>query len=482
MFKFFDLRRASLTLKLAVFFTLATALILMTVSGILYRALKEQLHDQDRNELALATLQLGESVRYLAREQNSENWLREWNTRSRQNRRLALRVFTPDQEIYVATEMNIPLAAFPPAKTPLETVRWQGAKDQKNVESAENAGDFLLTNLAIEVAPTRWWRIEAALDLTQSNQLLRTYWQQLSVLLSVSLLITAGIGTFIAWYSLRPLAKISAQMRQISSEKLATRIGHKAWPFELLSVSQAFDAMLARIEDSFTQLSRFSADLAHEVRTPVNNLIAAASVTLIRPRKTAEYEEALAAVITEGQQLAAIVDSMLFLARAEHKSEVLRIENLAAQEELTRQIDYFEALANEKEVVFKRVTEENKAHANVFVNADPLLLRRALSNLIHNAILHTPSGGKVCLRAFAEKNAVCFAVEDSGSGILPEHLPHIFERFYRAEASRSERARSGLGLSIAKSIAQLHGGDLEVTSIIGQGSTFTLRFSSLTQK
>jgi two-component system heavy metal sensor histidine kinase CusS len=227
--------------------------------------------------------------------------------------------------------------------------------------------------------------------------------------------------------------------------------------------------MLARLEQSFAQLTRFSSDLAHEFRSPINNLVAAASVTLARARDPAEYQKTLEVVVEEGQRLSRMVSSMLFLARADNAGQHLHLERVALADEFRKLVDFYEIAAEEQ-----GVTLQAQGEGELMV--DPVLLRRALSNLLANALRYTPRGGSVRLSATRERGAVAIAVSDDGKGIATEHLPFLFDRFYRADTARSSTDSTGLGLAVVRSIAELHGGKAEVVSVLGKGSSFTLRF------
>jgi two-component system heavy metal sensor histidine kinase CusS len=229
--------------------------------------------------------------------------------------------------------------------------------------------------------------------------------------------------------------------------------------------------MLARLERSFDQLSRFSSDLAHEFRSPINNLVAAASVTLGRARDVAEYENTLEVMVEEGSRLSRMVSGMLFLARADNAQQTIRREALSAREEFARLIAFFEVMADEQGIALR-------AEGDCHLMADAMLLRRALSNLLSNALRYTPRGGTVILRAAADGDACVISVVDDGCGIAPEHLPYLFDRFYRADPARSSTDSTGLGLAVVRSIAELHGGTVTVDSAPGKGAAFTLRLPS----
>jgi two-component system heavy metal sensor histidine kinase CusS len=236
-------------------------------------------------------------------------------------------------------------------------------------------------------------------------------------------------------------------------------------------LATTFDDMLARLERSFEQLTRFSSDLAHEFRSPINNLVAAASVTLARARDAAEYQATLEVVVEEGDRLSRMVSSMLFLARADNAQQHLQPERIELEDEFRKLAEFYDIMADEQGVAL--VIEGAGAGE---LMADPLLLRRALSNLLANALRYTPRGGTIRLAAEQGRNAVAIRISDDGAGIAAEHLPFLFDRFYRVDEARSAADSTGLGLAVVRTIAELHGGEVSVRSEPGKGSTFTLRF------
>lgn len=229
--------------------------------------------------------------------------------------------------------------------------------------------------------------------------------------------------------------------------------------------------MLDRLQDSFTRLSQFSADLAHELRTPINNLRGEAGVALSKARTTEEYRRTLESSLEEYARLARLIDNMLFLARADGRAAShLTRSSFDARKEIEGVCEFYEALAEDRGV-------EVCCEGHGAVNADPVLFRQAVSNLLSNALNYTPRSGRVLFRLREHDRAFEVCVSDSGCGIPPEHLPHIFDRLYRVDSSRSQHPNgAGLGLAIVKSIMTLHEGAVEAQSTAGQGTSITLRF------
>jgi two-component system heavy metal sensor histidine kinase CusS len=230
----------------------------------------------------------------------------------------------------------------------------------------------------------------------------------------------------------------------------------------------AFDAMLDRLEESFTRLSQFSGDLAHELRTPVTNILGEAEVSLTKDRSPEEYRETLESCVTECTRLSRLIDKLLFLARAEAADRQVQPTRFDGRAALEKIANYYETAAEER-----GITVSCKGEGDI--DADPLLFGRAISNLVENALHFTPDAGHIQINLTAAPTHSEVSVEDTGSGIGAEHLPRVFDRFYRADSSRSS-AGTGLGLALVKSIMDMHGGSATAQSDGQRGTTVILTF------
>lgn len=281
---------------------------------------------------------------------------------------------------------------------------------------------------------------------------------------------SAAVAVLVARRALRPLEQMVAAMKRVQASYLQQRVDRDRWPKELDSLAAAFDEMLARLKESFERLSAFSADLAHELRTPIQNLRGEAEVALTRTRTADEYREVIELSIEEYQGLASMIDNLLFLARAENAETPLNRLTFKAGPEIDTILDFYDAAAREQNIALSR-----QGDADLY--ADAMLVRRAVSNLVSNALQHTSAGGQVLLAVKQENGSVEIQAQDTGCGIGSEHLPRIFNRFYRADAARSSNSGGvGLGLAIVKSIMDLHGGSVTAESKPGEGTIITLRF------
>ncbi|MCL5034742.1 MAG: heavy metal sensor histidine kinase [Bacteroidetes bacterium] len=319
--------------------------------------------------------------------------------------------------------------------------------------------------------------LQLALDISHEDELISDYRSRLLLVLFAGILLSAAVGVFIAGRGLKPIEKITRTVQHISAHQLHRRLGQSDWPMELNELAGAFDGMLDRLEDSFNRLSQFSADLAHELRTPINNLIGETEVALSRERAAQDYREVLESSLEEYSRLSHVIESLLFLARAESPEAHIDRKEFDPFAEIEEVIEFYEAMAEEKGVTVKSADGTSR-DKSIIVKADSALFRQALSNLISNSIQHTTKGGKIVIEVKrGPAMSVDVSVADSGEGVDQKHLSRIFDRFYRADSSRSEkRPGTGLGLAIVKSIMQLHKGNVSVTSEPGKGTTVTLSF------
>jgi len=283
----------------------------------------------------------------------------------------------------------------------------------------------------------------------------------------ITLWITVGLAASVSgvlgWAAARsglaPLRKIGRDAAAVTAERLDRRLPVGAIPVELAELALALNQMLERLQDSFRRLTEFSSDLAHELRTPVNNLLTQTQVILAHPRPVEDYLEVLASNAEEYERLSRTISDMLFLAKADNDLLVPDREVVDLRKQAEAIAEFYGPLVDEKAIT---LTVGGTAHAV----GDGLMLRRAISNLLSNACRHTPPGGSIAVElSEVEAGIARICVRNTGKSISPEHLPHLFERFYRADASRKREAEgSGLGLAITRSIMRAHGGDATVRS------------------
>jgi two-component system, OmpR family, heavy metal sensor histidine kinase CusS len=254
---------------------------------------------------------------------------------------------------------------------------------------------------------------------------------------------------------------------------LDERIIAEGLPSELRGLAQTFNVMLDRLQDSFGRLERFSGDIAHEIRTPVHAIRNVSEVALATSRTREEDREALATCLDSAEHLSLLIERLLFLARADDPRTVLELETFDLASELWAVREFYEPPAEEAGIELEVISPPRLA-----CRLDRTMFQRALGNLLTNAFAHTPKGGRVVVSASAGREGLVVSVSDTGVGIAPEHLPRLFDRFYRPDPARSFGKGVGLGLAIVKSIAELHGGRASIACRPQGGCVVTLDFPS----
>lgn len=269
---------------------------------------------------------------------------------------------------------------------------------------------------------------------------------------------------------LRPLTDFRALADAVSTLRLGSRLVLADLPEELEQTAAAFNTMLARLDEGVARLAEFSADLAHEMRNPLANLMGKTQVALSQARSASEYRLVLESNVEEFERLARLVDDMLFLARSDRPGDAADRERVELDAEAMRLVEYFSPLAEEAGIRMDVV-------GSAAVVGDRPMIQRALSNLLSNALRYAPSGSRIDIQIGDRTHGVTLSVQNSGAGIAAEHLPKLFERFYRVDPARSRaEGGTGLGLAIVRTIMRLHDGTAEVTSNPQGPTRFTLRF------
>ncbi|ANY87964.1 MULTISPECIES: heavy metal sensor histidine kinase [Pseudomonas] len=313
-------------------------------------------------------------------------------------------------------------------------------------------------------------RVMMSLNRANDNALLQAYLN--STLLALPLLLVLiGISAWkLMQMGLRPLRHFRRIAGRVSAQDLEHRLPDTGLPLELAELAKAINVMLDRLDQGVRQLSQFSDDLAHELRTPIGNLMGKAQVTLARDRDSAHYREALEDSVEELTRLNRIINDMLFLAQVSQPQAQVPLGPLALSQEAQQVCELFAVSAE-----FKKIELRLQGWGTAM--ADRLMFQRALSNLLSNAIRHSPESQVVTVMIERQGDEIHLGVQNQGPGIAESHLPHLFERFYRAGCGRSRlEGGTGLGLAIVKSIMQVHGGRVEASSTPAGPTRFTLVF------
>ena len=312
--------------------------------------------------------------------------------------------------------------------------------------------------------------LRIAVDVTNDDRILADIRRIMIAVLLVGIGLSTAIGVWIARRGLRPVREVAETIRNLGASRLSARLAPADWPQELRELVTAYNHLLQRLELAFGRISSLATELAHELRTPLNNLMGEAEVVLDRSRSAAEYRQTIESSLEEYQRLSHMIDTLLFLARAENPNAHLQRTRFGVRAEIEAVADYLDPVAQEKNL---RVSCEGDAQ----LWADRNLFRRALTNLFSNAFRHTPPGGEVVASVRTSASSeVTVSVSDSGPGIPRDEQPRVFERFYRGASSQGDEQGAGLGLAIVRSILQLHGGSARLESAAGRGTTVILSF------
>jgi two-component system heavy metal sensor histidine kinase CusS len=466
----------SLAARLTAWYALSSFTLIMTATGLLYWALADSLNHEHDLFLADKVHVIRELLRHRPASENELKEEVEASWAPRQYAQVFVRILDLNGHVMVESPgmaERLPSPLFPPPSHFEDTL-------PQGVDVSSKSGRpyrIIAAEAAVGPSPEPTRLIQVALNTVPERALLAGFRRRLWIVLSAALLVCLGVGYEIARQGIRPINKIAATARRVGSATLHERIDVRGLPGELSALAGTFNAMLDRLEDAFARLSRFSADIAHELRTPVNNLRGQTEVALSRARTPAEYRDTLSSALEETVRLSRIIEALLFLARAEDPRSQVETESLDITTELESVREFYDAAAADAGIDLRV-----QGYPNLHADLDRTLFQRAVGNLGANALAPTPSGGSVTISLAPEPDRVRIEVADTGVGIPPEHLPHILDRFYRADAARSTSPSAGpggnvgLGLAIVRSIAALHGGSLDITSQMNQGTRVTLRF------
>ncbi|MDB5983785.1 MAG: ATPase [Pseudomonas sp.] len=439
--------RLSLGSRLALLFAACTAVVSLTAGVLFSRAseahfieLDQQLLDSKLPSLRLALAGASSPNELRARQAALQSELNHQPD-------LALRISGSEGQLWFDSLPTLP--ATPPTEGELHTLSSAGT-------------DYRVYSAPLEPGNLNSPQLTLLLDITHHQHFLQRMQRLIWLTVGLSALATALLGAWAARSGLRPLRKMSEIAASVSASSLTTRLPQNNMPQELAELTQAFNAMFSRLEDAFQRLSAFSADIAHELRTPLSNLLTHTQVTLTRPRTADDYREALLGNLEEVQWMAQMVNDMLYLAKAEHGLLNPTRETLKLEDEVDAVLEFFVPLAEESHVQLSR-------EGSAALAGDRNMLRRALSNLLDNALRFTPVGGQVTLRINASGQHVQLSVENQGVTIPAELLPRLFDRFFRADPARHEGTseHAGLGLAITQSIIRAHGGHIRCESAEG---------------
>ena len=451
---------ASIASQLVLLFTLAAAFLLSCGLGVFYWLVVQHAFEEDNAVLADKISALSADLKAGGPKATDEELK---SVRTGEHPVYSVRVV--DSAGRTVTETLGMNRLLPPSIFPSPHISTSSTRNPKNYRAGGRLFSLLTT---IEEANGQPYTIQVAQDRSTDDRFTKEFGALVAVVLAFGILASTLIAITVTKRGLRPLGEMTRSLGRIGPTHLNERVAPAGWPRELQPLAVAFDAMLKRLDDSFTRLSQFSADLAHELRTPITNILGEAQVALTRDRTPAEYRETIESTIGECERLSGIVDNLLFVARVDAAREPIAPTRFDARAAVEKIASFYQMIADDHHVTI-RCSGEGQIYA------DSALFERAVGNLVDNALRFTPANGSIQI-AIAE-HAANFevAVSDTGCGIAPEHLPRVFDRFYRTESSRGSDG-AGLGLALVKSIVDLHGGSARIQSEVGRGTTVTLIF------
>ncbi|QKV52138.1 heavy metal sensor histidine kinase [Comamonas antarctica] len=450
------LQQISLRLRLASMFAAVSAVLFGAMGFYAYDALKTELKQRD-DEALVARI---ERMRILSADPEYVETLRKHPhlyASTLGNKENILWITNDRGELLV--EINptgLQRPAFPPAGAPM---------------LFDNRHDHARLAWAHVECPPGTLHVITGTLLNTRLQMLAAYRANLGFAWLAGVLLAFALGGEVVRRGLLPLRRLSLQAAAIHPQQLGLRLDARQQPQELQGLTNALNLMLARLEEGYSRLSRFSEDLAHEMRTPLNNLMGHNQQMLNQPRSVEDYENLLVSKQEEYERLARMIDNMLFLARAEKPEAMLQLKPLDLALLGGRVCDYFEGMAEESGMRMRNLAQGTLV-------ADSALLARALANLVSNALRYGAAGSTVTLRSQPHAQGLDLEVINQGEAIGAEHLPRLFDRFYRCDPARAQPGDSGgLGLAIVQSIMHMHKGEVLVDSRPGE-TRFILRFGA----
>jgi two-component system, OmpR family, heavy metal sensor histidine kinase CusS len=449
----------SIRWRLTLWNTLALAVVLLGFSGLVYALLGHALYAGVDRSL-LAEFQELEQDPYLARAPDER--LRYWISELQEHENIRCIVYDQDGRVHQRTtqlgaESVPPVPGLPGGEFGFQDATLPKIGRQRVLSSRLQLGDkeYTVTLLA---------------PLEEADRELLQLVMVLAIAGPVALVVAAGLGYWLARKGLAPVEQLHRLTQEITAERLDRRLPVANVNDELGRLAGTINAMIGRLERSFAEIRRFTADASHELRTPLTAIRTEAEVALRKPLGTMEYQHLLGSILEECERLTRLTDQLLALSR----------EDAGTAQQACAPLDVGDLVAAVAETM-RPLAEMKKLHMEVVgdgpisIHGDEARLRQVLYNVLDNAIKYTPDGGAVEIQLSRHDKAAVIAFRDTGIGIPAEHLPRVFDRFYRVDKARSrELGGTGLGLSIAHSIVVAHGGHIDIASTLGQGTTCTI--------
>ncbi len=447
--------RTSITRRLTLLFVIASSTVLLALGFVIASSVEKHFEHLDMEVLG-GKMELTRTLLAMARSRADLSSISEQIGPSLVGYHgLELLLLGADMQVIFATpnaNFSPALVASSAAQNPYQPMLWNVGPTSYRTIAAE-----LPTGVPNAAAVS----VAVAIDMVHHQMFMRSFLQTLWLFVTGAAVLTGVLGWVVARRGLAPLRAMRNEARVVTAQRLSHRLSVDSVPLELAELAQTLNDMLARLEDAFVRLSDFSSDIAHELRTPVSNLMTQTQVALSRARSADEYHDILESNAEELERMRRMIADMLLLAKADNGLVVPNRELVDVAQEVGALFDYYDALAEEKGL---RLSLQGQAQ----VSADRLMLRRALGNLLSNAVRHASAASTLNVRLDSTAEAVTITIENSGEPIAAEHLERIFDRFFRVDPSRQRSSEgTGLGLAITKSIISAHGGSIAASSADG---------------
>lgn len=453
----------SITFRLTLYFAVASTIVLMAVAYLVGRSVDMHFVELDRAELQ-GKLEL---IRHALSKVHTQGDIDALPDRMGDalagHDALAVVLFAPGgTQLFSTKEAQFPQSFSQSA------VSGERGPELRSWRAGSHSYRGFAARVPVDSPSLPFVTVALSLNTDEHHKFTLVLYRSLWLAVVAGTLVISMLGWLAVRRGLSPVRELADVVHRVSARRLGDRLPLATQPVELLELATAFNEMLSRLEDAFQRLTEFSSDLAHELRTPVANLMTQTQVALSRVRTADEYREVLYSNAEEFDRMARMISDMLYLAQSDNGFAVPRGELVDLDKEVRDLFDFYDALAEDRGV---RMTTSGKAS----VYGDHLMLRRALSNLLSNALNHSSRGGTVDVRVESVGGTGArLTVENQGETIPAEHLRRIFDRFYRIDPSRQRATEgAGLGLAITKAIVTAHHGTISATSAGGR-TTFEI--------
>ncbi|MCW8884277.1 MAG: heavy metal sensor histidine kinase [Motiliproteus sp.] len=449
-------RKLSLTARLTIFFSMISALVLLGLVKVITLTIENYFLLQDDRILKGKSELVRESIRNKAIDGKTLKTEQLLDAGLVGHQNLSVVIVSQTGRVIYTTEHSI-IPSFDlisrVQNNPSKIVSWRDDGREYRILAEE-------VLISLDSGPPAPSMVLIALDNGQHQAFMLRFQQQVMTYTVVAVLISGLLGWIATRKGLTPLLSMKNRARRVTAEQLNHRMEVESVPVEIAGLADVINTMLERLEQAFSRLSQYSSDIAHELRTPISNLMTQSQVALTRPRGEEDYRAILYSNIEEYERLSRMISDMLFLAKAEHMQCLPSRSELLLENEITDLIEFYEALAEEQKI---KVSLSGKGK----ISGDQLMIRRAISNLLSNAIRHTPKHEAIHISLSQRNDKVMLDIRNSGETISVQDLPYLFDRFYRSKNPSKNNGSEdgfGLGLAITKAIIEGHNGRITVRS------------------